>query len=85
MASRENKEIIILGDANLCYIKWHNPDIDHMKIAEELQDTKTQCGLVNIELVETYMADRLNKEEQHITSALDHIYIRLGPCFHCSL
>ena len=35
----------------------------------------TQCGLLNIELGDTFMADRLNKEGQPITSTLDHIYM----------
>ena len=47
-------------------------------MAEELQDTITQCGLVNIDLGDTYIADRLNKEGQHITSALDHIYMTMS-------
>ena len=34
-----------------------------------------QCGLVNQEIGNTYLADRLNLDGSVIQSALDHIYI----------
>jgi len=35
------------------------------------------CGLENLELGKTYLADRLRKDGTIIESALDHIYVSL--------
>ena len=74
-AALENKNIVILGDANLCSIKWNSPNFLHKKISDELQDTLTNCGLSQIQMGITYTADRLSAGGSEITSALDHIYI----------
>ena len=41
---------------------------------DELKSTLTQCGLEKKDLGIMYLADRLNKEGDTISSALDHIY-----------
>ena len=74
-AAAENKNIIILGDANLCSIKWNSPNFLHKKISDELQDTLMNCGLSPIPMGITYTADRLSPDGAEITSALDHIYM----------
>ena len=73
-AANEEKEIIVLGDINLCSNKWNNADFLHKTVANELKETLTQCGLVIAELGITYVADRLSKDGETISSALDHIY-----------
>ena len=75
VASKENKQIIITGDANLCSRVWRNEEYKYKRISEELLDTLNQCGLKEIQLGNTYMADRLSKEGQTISSALDHVYL----------
>ena len=74
-AVSEDKTVLIMGDANLCSDKWDSPTFLHKQVAEELKDTLTQCGLKLLSLGTTYTADRLNANNQEITSALDHIYI----------
>ena len=75
VASKENKQIIITGDANLCSRVWRNEEYKYKRISEELLDTLNQCRLKEIQLGNTYMADRLSKEGQTISSALDHVYL----------
>ena len=75
LATKENKSLIILGDANLCNIRWDSPGFLHRRISEELRETLTQCGLTSLSLGITYTADRLSDDGSEITSALDHIYV----------
>ena len=81
-AAAENKDLIIMGDANLCSEKWESPNFKHKRIADELKETLTQCGLKIQNLGKTYLADRLNPDGEEIESCLDHIYtsklMRLG-------
>ena len=74
-ASKENKSILILGDANLCSMKWDYPGFLHKQISDELRETLLQCGLELSQIGTTYTADRLSAEGNEITSALDHVYI----------
>ena len=74
-ASKENKSIIILGDANLCALRWEYPEFGQHLIAEEILGTLAQCGLTNINLGVTYQADRLSEQGDIIEGALDHAYI----------
>ena len=77
LAAQENKSIIIMGDANLCNIRWDSPGFLHWKISEELRDTLTQWGLSELLLGTTYTEDRLSEDGSEITSALDHIVVSI--------
>ena len=68
-ATNENKTVVIVGDANLCSEKWNSPTFHLKQVADELKNTLVQCGLHLIPLGVTYIADRLNPENQEITSA----------------
>ena len=63
------------GDANICAKKWEDPKIKLTETAEELKSSLAQCGLTNIDLGNTYLADRLDNQGNTIQSALDHIYV----------
>ena len=52
-ATRENKSVIILGDANICAIKLDDPNIKMTETAEELKSSLAQCGLTSISLRNT--------------------------------
>ena len=71
-ASKENKNIIIQGDANLCADKWSESDFNLSYLSDELIGTLSQCGLLIVNLGKTYLADRLNSDGLIIESALDH-------------
>ena len=58
-ASNEYKSVSILGDANLCALRWEYPEFGHHVIAGEILGILAQCGLSNINLGVTYQADRL--------------------------
>ena len=73
-AAAENKDLLIMGDANLCSERWDSPNFKHKQIADELKETLTQCGLTVLNLGKTYLADRLNPDGNEIESCLDHIY-----------
>jgi hypothetical protein len=75
-ATNENKELLLLGDANICTMKWNETKYKHHKIATEIKNTLTQCGMKNMDIGITYMADNKNKNGEVTESALDHIYIR---------
>ena len=74
-AASEGKTMVVLGDANLCCERWSSPMFQYKRVAEELRDTLTHCGLELCNLGTTYTADRLDVDNNEITSALDHIYI----------
>ena len=44
-AASENKTILLLGDANLCCESWDSPGFLLKRVADELRETLTQCGL----------------------------------------
>ena len=52
-ASNENKSVVILGDANLCALKWEYPEFGLHIIAGEILGTLAQCGLTNINMLRT--------------------------------
>ena len=76
-ATNEKKTVILLGDANLCADQWDEETYYQFKLAAELKSGLAQCGLENLELGKTYLADRLRKDGTIIESALDHIYVSL--------
>ena len=49
----EKKEMIILGDANLCTLKWNEDGFIYMSLANQMKSTLAQCGLTNLELGNT--------------------------------
>ena len=55
VASKENKQMIIMGDANLCSRKWKDQDFKYRKTADELLDILTQCGITPVEIGDKYM------------------------------
>ena len=75
VATLEGKSILIMGDANLCNLKWDLPGFLHRKVSDELRGTLTQCGLSEVNLGITYTADRLAEDGSEITSAIDHVYL----------
>ena len=74
LASQESKSVVVMGDANLCSLKWDSPSFTLKRISEELKDTLTQCGLLSPPMGITYTADRVGEDGMEITSALDHVY-----------
>ena len=74
-AAAEKKQLIILGDANLCSERWNATNYTHKRIAGEIQETLIQCGLTQVPLGPTYLADRLDENGMEIQSAIDHAYV----------
>jgi len=74
-AAKENKSIIMMGDANLCAQKWDEDEYRLFNLASELKGSLGQFGLKNLGLGKTYMADRLRNDGTVIESALDHIHV----------
>ena len=76
-ASKENKSIIILGDANLCALRWEYPEFGHHLIAEEILGTLAQCGLTNIN-ISFYLRDH-NKYIHTYIKAMSVGHIKRAP------
>ena len=60
-----------------CCERWNSPNFVYKKISDELRETLTQCGLVQVELGPTYLADRLGEDGNEIVSSID--FIQLQP------
>ena len=64
-----------MGDANLCSERWNATNYTYKRIAGEIQETLIQCGLTQIPLGPTYLADRLDENGMEIQSPIYHAYV----------
>ena len=63
----------LLGDANLCSIKWKDDSIIQKIVAAILKNSLEQSGLTNADIGITYMSDHAQTNGQIAESALDHV------------
>ena len=56
-------------------IKWADPNKKKNNVAECLKNKIEECGLVNLDLGETFTSDIVQKNGKISTSAIDHINI----------
>ena len=61
MAAENCKRIIIMGDANICAKKWADPKRKKNKVADCLKNMIEECGLMNLDLGETFTSDIVQK------------------------
>ena len=73
-ASREEKMLLIMGDANLCSKKWNEDNFTHKKMANQLISTLDSCGLQNIPIGPTFIMDHHQTDGTITESWLDHVY-----------
>ena len=73
-ASEKPCQIIILGDANLCSIKWNDPGFVNKNVAEVLKNMLEQEGLQCLDVGLTYQANHAQPNGNIASSAIDHIY-----------
>ena len=66
-ASR-NQRCLVMGDLNLDFLRWHNPDFAHEAMVEAVQDNIEINGFT--QLVENYT----RQWEGQVNSCLDHIW-----------
>ena len=74
LASNEQKDVIIIGDANLCSTKWKDPNFVHKNISTPLLNCLDQNGIKIHNVGNTYLADHILKNGTIPESALDHVY-----------
>jgi endonuclease/exonuclease/phosphatase family metal-dependent hydrolase len=74
-ATKQNKNVILMGNTNLCSLKWETPKYKNKNIARKLLDTLAQCGLSTVEVGVTYLADHAQSNRNIAESALVHVYI----------
>ena len=74
-ASEKSCHTVILGDANLCSLKWNDPGFVNKNVAEVLKNMLEQEGLQSLEIGLTYQADHAQANGNIASSALDHIYV----------
>ena len=73
-ACEKSCHIVILGDANLCSLKWNDPGFVNKNVAEVLKTMLEQEGLQILEIGLTYQADHAQANGNIASSALDYIY-----------
>ena len=73
-AYKEEKNLIVMGDANLCSNKWQNPTFTNKKIANQLIGTLEACGLKIVPVGPTFIADHCQPDGSITESWLDHVY-----------
>ena len=44
-ADLEKKNVVVLGDVNICSNKWNDADFKYQSIADEIRSTLAQCGM----------------------------------------
>ena len=74
-ATEERKEIIRMGDANICANKWNDPQYKSLRVASELKSGLEENELRSIYLGNTYLAENTKQSGKISESALDHIYL----------
>ena len=74
LANKCEKNIVILGDMNLCSTQWDHPKFTNRYLSEQLRGSLAQNGMKNADLGYTYLADRLSEDGNTIQSSIDHIY-----------
>ena len=75
-ANMEQKNVIMIGDANLDSSKWDQKTYRHNKVATEMQNALVRNGMKYVEIGHTFLADRTRQDGSIIESSLDHIYIQ---------
>ena len=73
LANKCEKNIVILGDMNLCSTQWDHPKFTNRYLSEQLRGSLAQNGMKNADLGYTYLADRLSEDGNTIQSSIDHI------------
>ena len=68
--SVEKKEMIIMGDANLCSAKWKDPKFLHRKIANQLIGCLEHCDLTQGDVGVTFESDHVQAIGQTSSSSL---------------
>ena len=74
LAVSENKDMMMLGDANLCSLKWNDPKFLHKIISNQLLDCLKQNGLSSEEVGTTFVADHVQSNGEISASNIDHVY-----------
>ena len=74
-ASKLKKEILVMGDMNLCSNQWNTRNYKHKKISDVVKATLAECGYTHVDLGITYIADHPSRDGNIAKSALDHAYV----------
>ena len=72
--SNKNKNIIIMGDANLDINKWDDLNFLHKNVSTIIRDTLSQNGISIYFLGDTYVANHAQQNGNIAHSTIDHIY-----------
>jgi endonuclease/exonuclease/phosphatase family metal-dependent hydrolase len=73
---QKEKNVIVIGDANLDSEKWNVTNYRQYKLAKEMQSTLTSNGMKNMTIGSTFLSEPNRVDGNFIESALDHIYIQ---------
>ena len=70
------KRVIVLGDANISLkkIKKDSP-LKNKRVTELLMNKLEECGLISLDIGDTFTSDIIQKNGKRATSDIDHIYV----------
>ena len=73
-AANEKKDLIIVGDANLCSKKWDETNYVNKKISNQLKNCFLQNGIQIEDVGTTFVADHVQSNGDIAESNIDHVY-----------
>ena len=76
--SRKVRLTEILPEIEQDLMKWNYDNFGYPSLANKMKSTLAQCGLRNLELGNTYLADRPTSNGNTIESDLDHIFAKVS-------
>ena len=78
-AALEKKEMIIMGDANLCSARWKDPNFIHKKISNQLIGCLDHCELIQKKVGIIFQSDHVQSNGLTSESELDHAFVLSLP------
>ena len=75
LANTNEQKLILIGDLNLCSLKWRKQDYVHKAMADGWINAMDRNGMESIDTGVTYTADQMLKDGSIPQSSLDHIYL----------
>ena len=80
-----NKNVVVLGDMNLCSHKWERTGYPLKTLSNEVKMTLSECGMTMADLGPSYFSDHKNRDGTISSSYLDHIYYVSKWIVSCSV
>ena len=74
-AATLSKNIIVMGDINLCSEKWNSSTYQHRGLSVKFRECLSEAGFTQIEVGMTYYSDHRSVNGSYASSALDQVHV----------